>query len=135
MTKQEAKRLLMLHSFMSENINHPKMENGFIGSLRPFSGKLNENNFHEVVKAIKTLSEEIRSEKIDREIMAAIWNICHLTKSWGTDDEGLLQRNNLISKEQILILENWVEKISYITMMLLNGCDISTAFEFYDNEV
>lgn len=133
MTKKEAKQLLQYHSFRDSDINHPKMEHGFLGMLRPFKGKLIEENYHEIIEAIKTLADELRDEeKVDKEIIAAIWNICHMTRSWAIEPEGMLRRNELINKEQIEKLENWIDVISYSTMNVLDGCDNKTAFEFYD---
>ncbi|WP_335993961.1 hypothetical protein [Fusobacterium polymorphum] len=34
-----AKELLSFHSCRNDDINNPKWENGFLGSLRPFQGK------------------------------------------------------------------------------------------------
>lgn len=130
MTPKEAKKILKYHSFTDEDLNHPKMKNGFLGMLRPFLGKLNEANYHEVMEAIRTLADELRDkEKIDREVILAIWGICHLTRSWAIEKEGMLQRNNLINDEQIKKLEKWVESISYAIMMILGGSDDSTVFE------
>ena len=135
MNKEEAKQILKYHSFTSEDVNHPKMENGFLGMLRPFSGKLIEENYHEVIKAIKTLADEFRDKKqIDKDVISAIWGICHLTRSWAIEQNGMLQRNNLIQKEQVEKLENWIENISYATFLILDGCDNETAFELYKNE-
>jgi len=107
---------------MDEDVNHPKMENGFLGMLRPFSGKLYEENYHEVIAAIKTLADEIKNkEKVDKEVISAIWGICHLTRSWAIDEEGMLRRNDLINEEQIKKLEEWIESISYETMTTLLG--------------
>lgn len=135
MTIKEAKQILKYHSFTAEDVKHPKMENGFLGMLRPFSGKLYEENYHEVIAAIKTLADEIRGkEKIDKDVISAIWGICHLTRSWAIEKEGMLQRNNLITEKQIKILEKWVEAISYAILMILDGSDNSTAFELYEHE-
>lgn len=135
MTIEEAKQILKYHSFTDEDVNHPKMEKGFLGMLRPFSGKLYEENYHEVIAAIKTLADEIRDkEKIDKEVISAIWGICHLTRSWAIEKEGMLQSNNLINDEQIKKLEKWIESISYITFAILDGCDDLTAFNFYEHE-
>ena len=135
MTTEEAKKILKYRSFTDNDIHHPKMENGFLGMLRPFSGELNEENYHEVIKAIKTLADELRDkDKIDKEVISAIWGICHLTRSWAIEKEGMLRRNNLINDEQIKILEKWIESISFATMMILDGSDNSTAFEFYEHE-
>jgi hypothetical protein len=133
MTKDEAKEILKYHSFTHEDLNHSKMERGFLGMLRPFSGELIEENYHEVIQALKVLANELRNNKqIDKEIISAIWGICHLTRSWAIDKEGMLQRNNLIKEAQIAKLEEWIGNISYATMMILDGSDNATAFEFYN---
>ena len=50
------------------------MEKGFLRMLRPFSGKLIEENYHEIIKAIKTLADELRDKKqINKDIISAIW--------------------------------------------------------------
>lgn len=135
MTKEEAKKILKYHSFIHEDIDHPKMERGFLGMLRPFSGELIEENYHEVIKAIQVLADELRDDKkIDKEVVSAIWGICHLTRSWAIDSEGVLRRNRLIKKEQIEKLEKWIESISYSVMMLMDGSDNKTAFDFYKHE-
>ena len=36
MERQEAIRLLTYHAFAHDDVNHPQMEHGFLGSLRPF---------------------------------------------------------------------------------------------------
>lgn len=133
MTKEEAKEVLMYHSFTHEDINNPKTENGFLGMLRPFRGELIEANYHEIMEAIKTLSDELETEdKIDKEIISALWGICHLGRAWGLHPDGMLRRNNLITQEQIQVLKGWIENISYATMSLLDGSGIEVAFEPYN---
>ena len=135
MTKEEAKQILKYHSYTNEDVNHPKMEKGFLGMLRPFSGKLIEENYHEVIEAIRTLADELRNgDEVDREVISTIWGICHLSRSWALEKDGMLRRNNLINEEQIEQLEKWIESISYATMMILDGFDNATAFEFYEDE-
>jgi len=134
MTKEEAKKLLKYHGFTHEDVNHPKMEKGFLGMLRPFAGDLIEENYHEVMEAIKALSDDLRdNEKVDREVISAIWGICYYTRAWAIESESALQRNNLIKKDQVEKLKNWIDVISYTTKMILDGCDNPTAFEFYEN--
>lgn len=133
MTKEEAKELLMYHSFTHEDIDHPKSENGFLGMLRPFSGELIEDNFHEVMEALKTLAHELETEeKIDKKVISALWRICHLSRAWAIHPDGMLRRNNLITDKQIQELEGWIEDISYATMFLLDGSGIEVAFEPYN---
>ena len=71
----------------------------------------------------------------DKEVVSALWGICHLTRSWALSPDGTLRRNSLIEPEQIALLENWVETISYAVMMLLDDQDFETAFEPYDGGV
>lgn len=52
MTLSQAKELLLIHAGYP---NHPKTERGFLGSLRPFQGQLVEENFHEVMSALRVL--------------------------------------------------------------------------------
>lgn len=135
MNKKEAKELLKCHSFMCDDLTHPKMEKGFLGMLRPFNGKLYEENYHEIIQILKTISEDLRGvDKVDREIMDALWGICHFTRIWAINKDGMLQRNQLINKNQVHKLENWIEVISYATTMILGGCDNKTAFEFYEGQ-
>jgi len=132
MTKEEAELILQYHSFTNEDISHPKMIKGFLGMLRPFRGVLYEDNFHEVMTAIKTLSQNLREgEMVDRKVIANLWGICHLTRSWAINSEGMLQSNRLVTKEQVETLEKWVDTISFATFAILDGCDDETAFNFY----
>jgi hypothetical protein len=134
MTTEEAKKVLKYHSFTDEDIDHPKMKNGFLGMLRPFSRELNDDNYHEVIEAIKTLADELRSEeKIDKNVISAIWGICYLTRIWAIEKDGMLRRNNLINDEQIEKLEKWIDTISYATMTILEGSDNLIAFDSYEH--
>lgn len=56
MTKEEAYILLSFHSCRNNDIENKKWENGFLGSLRPFQGKLYECNFIEIMECLKVMS-------------------------------------------------------------------------------
>ena len=133
MTKQQAIEELLFQSQRHSNIENLRWTNGFLGMLRPFKA-LKEANFHQIVKAIEVLSDDFKNKTISNETIASIWGICHLGRAWGIYPNGMLQANNLISKEDIEKLENWIEHISYITFCLLDGCDNAVAFEFYWEE-
>lgn len=115
---------------MDENVNHPRMEGGFLGTLRPYQS-LNENNFHEVMLAIRVLAPELSKERLDRQLISALWGLCHFGRVWGCHPDGMLRSNNLIAEEDINRLEDWINAISYAVTHLLEGCDSETAFEFY----
>ena len=75
------------------------MENGFLGSLRPFQGKIYEENFKEIIECLKTLKIEIKKENIDKNIVSDIISIIHLTRIW-VSEKGILGENNLLTNEQ-----------------------------------
>lgn len=130
MRREEALALLEMHSFRNEDIYHPKMEKGFLGMLRPFTGELYEKNFHEMMRILWALREDLQSDNIDREINSSLFSICHFARMWGLDPGGMLQRNNLLSTDQIAQLQEWVDTISYTISNLLEG-DEGEAFHGY----
>src|SRR5262245_37045603 len=111
MTPAEAKELLLIHSFAHPDIKHPKMECGFLGSLRPYRGHLVEESFHEVMAALRALAPTFHQPTVDREVVGALWGICHLARSWGVHPDGMLRRNGLIQEQDIARLERWVDCI------------------------
>ncbi len=127
MTPAEAKRLLLLHSFGLDDFDDPAMEVGFIGSLRPYRGLI-ERNFHEVMAALGVLAPQLQLGQIDAQIVSALWSICHTARAWGVHPDGMLRRNHLIAPADVERLENWIETISYATMILLDNGDLETAF-------
>lgn len=130
MTKEEALVLLSFHSFTHEDIYHPKMEKGFLGMLRPFSGELYEENFHELMKILWVLKDDLQSPSIDRTIISNLYSICHYSRAWGLDPGGMLQSNNLLTPPQIEQLWNWTDTISYCISCLLEGSE-GEAFHGY----
>jgi hypothetical protein len=131
MTEKEAIDLLKHHSFTHEDIGNPKTETGFLGMLRPFRGELFESNFHEVMEILKVLKGQLKGDTIDRQIISNLWGICHLSRAWGLEEEGMLRRNGLLSDAQRDLLSNWTDCISYTVMNLLEGLPDNEAFESY----
>jgi hypothetical protein len=130
MTAEQAKELLLMHSFMHDDIEHPKMTLGFLGSLRPYRG-LREENLHEVMESLRVLAPELRQEKVDTEVMSALWGICVSARAWGVHPLGMLRRNHLITGADIERLEAWIGAIEYAVMVLLDGNDPEEAFAGY----
>lgn len=129
MTEREARELLLMHSCAHHDLQHPKMTSGFLGSLRPYTG-LNQDNFHEMMHALRVLAPRFGEEKIERQIISALWGTCHLSRAWGVHPDGMLKSNDLITEEESQQLEQWIETISYAVMMLLDG-DEEEAFRDY----
>ena len=136
MTTEEAKEVLMMHSFTYPEIHHPKMKHGFLGSLRPYQGKLVPENFHEVMEALKVLAPSLQQPQVDAKVVHALWGICHLAHSWGVHPNGMLRRNGLIRTEDVETLERWIQCISYATLILLGSKPgsgaIAEAFHGYE---
>jgi len=131
--EDEAKESLLLHSFSHpDSAVDPRAAAGFLGSLRPYGG-LNVQNYHEVMTALRVLAPKLGTEpRLDRDIVSALWGICHLALAWGVDPDGMLRRNGLIADADVRRLAAWVQTISYATMMLLDGHDVEEAFAGYD---
>ncbi|SCW65003.1 hypothetical protein SAMN04487970_102424 [Paenibacillus tianmuensis] len=135
MTEEEAKRLLMLHSFsIDEAIDHPKGQTGFLMSLRPYRGLI-EENFHEIMYALSILQKKLGPETphLDRDLVTAVWGMCHLSRAWGVHSDGMLRSNDLIVEEDVCRLEEWIETISYAFLNLLEGNGDEAFFEYLES--
>ncbi|CAI6056860.1 hypothetical protein PAECIP112173_01625 [Paenibacillus sp. JJ-100] len=131
MERYEAIQLLKYHAFAHDDIKHPKMEHGFLGSLRPFRGQLIEENFHELMTILRVLAPELSNSALDREIMACLWSITHLARAWAVEPEGMLRSNHLISDEQVQLMEEWLNLFSYAIMILIEDGGEQEAFWEY----
>ena len=121
MTFEEAKEALLFHSGAHPDIDDARWQSGFLGSLRPYRG-LNEANFYGVMEAIKCASTHLQSAaSLDRDVMGALWDICLIARAWGVQADGRLRRNSLISDEDSVRLETWIDMISWIVSFLIAG--------------
>lgn len=132
MTIEDAIEELMYQSGSHENFEHERWQNGFLGHLRPFQGKLREENYHLIMKALQVLAPEMEKEFIDKRIISSVMGICHLGRMWAINPEGMLQSNKLISKEQTLKIDDWLVNISYASFCLLDGAGAEEAFWSYN---
>jgi internalin A len=131
MNIEDAQLLLKCHAFTHDRIEHWKMENGFLGSLRPFRGELLEGNLHEVMAALRALSDELGRDQVNRELISSLWGLYHLARAWALEPEGMLRSNGLLSKAQIEMMETWLNLISYAVMILLENGGEEEAFHGY----
>lgn len=131
MDREEAKELLSYHSGRNSDIDNPKWENGFLGSLRPFCGELHKENFIEVMECLRTLKNEISAPAVDSNIVADVVGIIHSTRAWA-DPDGMLGRNHLLTEEQTKHLMAWVDMIESCFMYLLDNAG-EEAFIDYEN--
>lgn len=99
--------------------------------LRPYQGALVAENFDDVMGCVIVLADELRGTAPDKRTIAALWAICHLGRTWGLEADGMLRSNGLIAAEDVTRLGEWIDCISYATMMLLDGCELEEALEPY----
>lgn len=111
------------------------MESGFLGSLRPFRGQLIEENFHELMEIVRTLAPQLKQPALNREVMSCLWSIMHLARAWAISADGMLRRNQLISDEQIALMEEWLDLLSYAVMILIEDGGEEEAFWGYKEYV
>lgn len=131
MTPAEAYDLLLAHSIMHPDDNHPVHSTGFLAMLRPYR-KLAEDNFHEVLQALRLLAPELRNgATLDRQVIIALWAICHYARAWALDADGMLRRNQLITADDQERLATWLNIISDTVSNLLEGANDTVAFEAY----
>lgn len=69
MNIEEAKELLSFHSTRNNDIDNPKWGNGFLGSLRPFSGEMHKENFFEVMECLNVLKDEFSGPMIEQSMV------------------------------------------------------------------
>ena len=86
MTENEAIELLKKHSYVHNDLDDPKLTKGFLGMLRPFTGGLYRDNFHELMQILQVLKQRFLDTTVDREIMPCFWGICHFARVWGVDE-------------------------------------------------
>lgn len=131
MTEDQAMELLQLHAMIHESTDHPKMEHGFLGMLKYYQGDFKEENFHEVMEAIRCLANRIQTDAVDRIIVGSIYGICFCTWNWALKPDGLLRRNHEIPQKNLATLSSWIDCIYWTTTLLLNGAEHEDAFAEY----
>ena len=119
MTAKEAKELLSFHSCRNENVDDPRWKNGFLGSLRPFKGRLDRRSLDEVIECLRALREETALSEIDRTIVSDMANIIWLGKTWA---------GNELTSEQKIYLKTWIDIIDECGFWIFDAADDETAF-------
>jgi hypothetical protein len=123
MEDSEARHQLLLHGPGTiDTAGEPLiLEDGFLGSLRPYTA-LREANFHQVMEALLVVGDRFRQAKhVDREIVLTVWSICSTARVWGLHPDGMLQRNKLITAADTARLDRWVSLIEGATLQMLGG--------------
>ncbi|MFS0871163.1 hypothetical protein [Paenibacillus xylanilyticus] len=83
------------------------------------------------MEILHILAPELRQPALDREVMACLWSILHLGRSWAVEPDGMLRSNKLISDEQVALMEEWLNMLSYAVMILIEDGGEEEAFWGY----
>lgn len=130
MTKEDALVILSYHSGRNEDLDNKRWINGFLGSLRPFQGKLHEQNFVEVMECLRTLSPDFVAGTISGQAIGDVFTIIYLGRRW-TEEGSALDESNLINSEQQFKMDLWLDILEDALFYLLNE-DPETAFLPYE---
>lgn len=117
MEYDDARDELLRHAGIAEDY----YEDGFLACLRPYSG-IKPSNFHTVIESVLSVGNTISSTgSIERAVVYAIWLLTTTARMQGTDDDGMLARNKLISPEDRIRLRQWIAIIESMMLNLLQG--------------
>lgn len=120
MNYDDARAALVAHA--GADIDDPRFETGFLGSLRPYRGHLLDENFREVMSAIEVISGELSgSPEVDRLLLRSLWTLTYLARTWALEPGSMLRRNPLISNADLAKLAGWVDAIEYRFFCALDG--------------
>jgi len=136
MNEHQAKEELSFHSGRNSDIDDPRWQAGFLGSLRPYQGmSLVEENFHKIIECLRIIAPALQNnDNLSKSLVSDVSGILCLGKAWAVHKDGMLLRNNIINEMQAQQIDNWLDCISYAWMMLLDTQYVSLAFEVYDEE-
>jgi hypothetical protein len=125
MTVERARQTLLGHAFILDDLSDPLMQNGFSYSLRPFKG-LKREACLSVDECVRVLAPQLAGDFIARDIVSALWNILWMTRNWALSPRGMLQRNNLISADEVAWLDAWAARLDEAVNALLDGAGVET---------
>ena len=119
MTVDQARRIVRKHAGRSEE----EPENGFLGMLRPYR-QLREAHFRELMQALRALAPSLQSSRVDRELVADLWELVFLAWLWALSPTSKLRKNHLITAEDEATLSAWLEEIGLTVSLMLGGEEV-----------
>lgn len=134
MDYDEAVNLILMHGIGRDDVplDEALIPNGFLGSLRPYTG-LREENFLQVMEAIIGLAPHLAGKDFfERRLVSGLFELVHRTRAWGLDPHGMIQRNKLMSPAETKRLWLWVTCLEMAIYRLFHGdIDPSEALTYY----
>jgi len=107
MPPDEAKQILLKHSCTTDDTNRSVGRLGWLQSIREGAG-LDEEGFNQILGAVSTLAPTFSLDMgpPDRDVMAALWKIVTLGRSWGLSTESTL------TVRDARRLADWLDRLS-----------------------
>jgi hypothetical protein len=123
MTVEEARLVVRKHAGRSE-----KDGNGdsFLGMLRPYR-RLHEEYFQELMGALKSLGPSLGGSRVDRDLIADLWELVFLAWLWALAPTSKVRRNGQITDKDQEILAGWLEEIGLTISLMLGGEEVPNA--------
>jgi hypothetical protein len=119
MTPETARAILQRHTAPpTEGAGEP----GLLGRLRPYRG-LRDEDFREIMDALSALAPDLRRGKVERELVADLWDLIFLPWLWALAPGGMLQRSHQISAEEQAKLAKWLEEIGLTVSLMLGATE------------
>ena len=108
MTYEEAVEQLTFHCGTNPDIENPRWKDGFLQTLRPFKG-LRKDSYENLCQCVNAVGPHLRSSaELDRDVVASLWAVLHFADAWAIQPDGMLRRDNLISKSDLATMRGWV---------------------------
>ncbi len=123
MTLEEARTIVRKHAGRSEKDGNG---DGFLGMLRPYR-KLEEGHFHELMAALKALGPSLGGSRVDRDLVADLWELVFLAWLWALAPTSKLRRTAAISDKDQETLAGWLEEIGLTISLMLGGEEVPNA--------
>ena len=126
----EARDFLLLHR--GGGARPGAWHDGRLGPLRPSGGRLDGAYFHEVMAAVAAVAPHLRHEtRLDRTLVAALWDLCELARRWGQEPDAMRRRNGVGSDADASAVAGRLQAISDAVAVLLGGGRPEEAFASY----
>lgn len=98
---------------------------GIIARLRPYKG-VRSADVADLVEALTQIhAEVVGSPVIERELCAALWELCWRARILVIDPRSGLRRNGIEGEAELGRLQRWIESIESFAVRMLGGFDMS----------
>jgi hypothetical protein len=135
LTEAEAIELLTIHAARCEDDADERMHTGFMFSLYAWNGKLNPENFRQVMACIKALGPSWSTGQVPSRTMANLWEMIYLGNYYLDNPSRIQQRKQWLGPNELDVEEEWLDCIGWAVMTFLQMNDAQAAFRLYNEHI